>query len=182
MVKEKLRFEEDIMGSAVKAFLRTRFDRVMKELRIRVNDFPPPTRSVRLDFLAMGKTQSLVLECKRSSTPYYIGVGLGEVLMQRALLRREKSKIEDRESIQIHEPIRLGLCFSDFSLGYNKFSKGYRWKTWNQSCADLLSNLSKDLGESIEILLVKSKVVKPSYRDLLPRDIYVEKATSFIHV
>ena len=174
MSKGKLRFEEDVIGPAVETFLKKNFYKVLKELIIRVKDFPPPSRSIRLDFLALDKSQSLIFECKKYSTPYYIGVGLGEVLMQRALLRREKSKIDEREHIQIQEPIRLGLCFCDFTQSYNEFPRGYRWTTWNQSCTDLLNNLIRDIGESIVVLLVKAKVVKPSYRELLPSDLYVE--------
>lgn len=163
------------MSPAVEAFLKQRFDVVLKELTIRINDFPPPSKSVRLDLIAIDKSQSLIVECKKYSTPYHIGVGIGEILIQRAILRREKTKIEKRERIQIPEPIRLGLCCSDFTKCYNEFPDGYRWKTWNQSCADLLRSLTRDLEESTAILLMKSKVVKPSYRELLSSDLYVER-------
>ena len=116
----------------------------------------------------------LIVEYDIDSTTYHIGIGLKEVLMQRNLLKREKSKIEEKERIKIIEPINVKLCFIDFTIDLNKFPEGYGCKTWNQSCTDLISGLSIDIGESIVILLVKSKVMKPYYKELLLSDICAE--------
>ena len=152
------------MTPAVENYMRERAYEIRK-LRILTPDFSPPSRSVIPDVVAVKDDHTLLIECKRHSIAYAIGIGLGQVLMQREIIRMY--------DVELPEPIRIGMCFPDLGDCFIKYPDGYKWMSWTPRCIELTNRLAKSIGETFAVLLASTRSDKPHQDDLEPDDLNI---------
>jgi len=167
---ERTLFEQNEMNEALRSYLGESYEEVLKEVSVPLTGWPKHVTVVRLDVLAVGQSGSLVVEIKINCTPYKITQALGQVRMQRIILREYRDYVEGKYDLVIREPIEIGVCFADLPPRYSETHKNKRWMMWNDKCTQLLDELRE---EPVKLFLIRTKADKPSYKELAPEDLEV---------
>jgi len=177
----KYRFEEEILIPIIAKELRKKYqkykDTEFKDTEFYIpleqNEYSPPRRSIRIDFLGISDSESIIVETKQLCDPSNVAFAFGEVLMYRHIVRDKEKRICKNYNIKIKEPIRLGLCFPDFPQLYKFDKKDYGYRSWTKATCSLVSKLVGEINEKVYVYLIKSRKNKKGRRDLTENDLYV---------
>ena len=168
-------YEKKVIHPAVKRFLEDEFEaKVFFRLSIPCEEFPRPVKRVGLDLLGLTRDFSILVECKVPTTPYYLGLGLGELLLYWTLLKSKKSQVAAKIKAIIPEPILPYLSVCDF--GHAQNLRQYRWTVWSEQYRKLFRDLRlnfKDFKPGLLLVKRKRHIDKPA-QELVAEDVYVE--------
>lgn len=136
-----------------------------REFTFKIGGYPPPYQRVRIDFLGEKADHYLLVEIKQQSDPPNVVRAVSEALMYKEFIRQEKEKLQNR--IDYGKPIKLGVCFPDFTNYYENNKNDFEYRGWNDRNTEFLRNYLKAFKEKIQVYLIEGVGEINSIKDFI---------------